>query len=108
VDAAPNGIALSGTLLDFFGLCQAMTDVEAELRAQFRDAFGDADFPVENQMDLVPALPNGPGTTFEAGDVSFSAMELATKLSGHQEFPYETADELIDDVMAALKSEGII
>jgi hypothetical protein len=85
-----------------------MTDVEAELRAQFEDAFGAADFPVENQMDLVPALPNGPGTTFEAGDVSFSAMELATKLSGHQEFPYHSVDELVDDVMAALKSEGMI
>jgi hypothetical protein len=85
-----------------------MTDVEAELRAQFEDAFGGADFPVENQMDLVPALPDGPGTTFEAGDVSFSAMELATNLSGHQEFPYESIDELVDDVISALKSEGLI
>jgi hypothetical protein len=85
-----------------------MTDVEAELRAQFEDAFGAAEFPVENQMDLVPALPDGPGTTFEAGDVSFSAMELASKLGGHQEFPYETLDALVDDVMAALESEGMI
>jgi hypothetical protein len=35
-------------------------------------------------------------------------MELATKLSGHQEFPYESVDELVDDVMAAIKSEGLI
>jgi hypothetical protein len=88
--------------------CASMTDVEAELRAQFEEAFGSADFPVENQMDLVPALPDGPGTTFEAGDVSFSAMELAANLSGHQEFPYETLDELVDDVIAALKSEDMI
>jgi hypothetical protein len=59
-------------------------------------------------MDLVPALPDGPGTTFEAGDVSFSAMELAANLSGHQEFPYATLDELVDDVIAALKSEDMI
>ena len=85
-----------------------MTDVEAELRAQFEEAFGAADFPVENQMDLVPALPDGPGTSFEAGDTSFSAMELATKLSGHQEFPYATVDELVDDVIAALKAEGML
>jgi hypothetical protein len=85
-----------------------MTDVEAELRAQFEEAFADADFPVQNQMDLVPALPDGPGTTFEAGDVSFSAMELATKLSGHQEFPYESLDALVDDVMVALREEGLI
>jgi hypothetical protein len=85
-----------------------MSDVEAELRQQFEDAFGSADFPVSNQMDLVPVLPDGPGTTFEAGDTSFSAMELATKLSGHAEFPYETLDELVDDVMAAVKKEGLI
>ncbi|TKX52652.1 hypothetical protein EXE44_18095, partial [Halorubrum sp. SS7] len=30
-----------------------MSDVRAELREQFLDAFGGADFPVENQMDLV-------------------------------------------------------
>ena len=85
-----------------------MTDVEAELREQFHDAFGAADFPVQNQMDLVPALPNGPGTTFEAGDVSFSAMELAANLSGHQNFPYESADDLVDDLIAGMKAEGMI
>lgn len=85
-----------------------MTDVRAELREQFLDAFGGADFPVENQMDLVPALPDGPMTTFEAGDVRFTAMELATKLGGEQEFPYETAEELVDDVLDALESNGLI
>ncbi|WP_349815104.1 MTH865 family protein, partial [Escherichia coli] len=28
-------------------------------------------------MDLVPALPDGPSTKFEAGDVTMTAMELA-------------------------------
>jgi len=83
-------------------------DVAADLREQFRAAFENADFPVTDQMDLVPALPNGPGTRFEAGDVSFSAMELAANLDGHQEFPYESVDELVDDVMAALEAEGLI
>jgi len=67
-----------------------MTDVKAELREQFLEAFGGADFPVENQMDLVPALPDGPATKFEAGDVSLTAMELAAKLGNEQEFPYDT------------------
>jgi len=85
-------------------------DVAAELRAQFRTAFESADFPVTDQMDLVPALPNGPGTRFEAGDgaVSISAMELAAKLDGHQDFPYDSVDELVDDVMAALEAEGML
>ncbi|SDZ87258.1 hypothetical protein SAMN04488065_0919 [Haloplanus vescus] len=85
-------------------------DVAAELREQFRTAFEGADFPVTGQMDLVPALPDGPGTRFEAGDgaISMSAMELASKLDGHQNFPYDSVDELVDDVMAALEAEDIL
>jgi hypothetical protein len=85
-----------------------MTDLEAELREQFTEAFGDAEFPVTSQMDLVPALPNGPGTTFTAGDRTLSAMELASKLGGHQEFPYEDIESLVDDVIAGLKAEDVI
>lgn len=85
-----------------------MADVESELRAQFVEAFEGADYPVNNQMDLVPALPDGPGTTFEAGDVRLTAMELASKLGGHQEFPYEDVETLVDDVMEGLKAEGVI
>jgi hypothetical protein len=83
-------------------------DVEADIRAQLHEALSGADYPVSSQMDLVPALPDGPGTTFESGDVSISAMEMATKLGGHQEFPYENADDLVDDVMAALKAEDLL
>jgi hypothetical protein len=85
-----------------------MADVEAELRDQLLEAFEGADYPVSNQMDLVPALPNGPGTKFEAGDTSFTAMEMAAKLGGHQEFPYESAEELVDDVIEGLKAEGML
>ncbi|MXR21744.1 MTH865 family protein [Halobacterium bonnevillei] len=83
-----------------------MADVEAELRKELLDAFSGADYPVNNQMDLVPALPNGPSTTFEAGGQSFTAMELATKLSSRAEFPYDDAESLVDDVIAGLKDEG--
>jgi len=85
-----------------------MTDVKAELREQFLEAFGGADFPVENQMDLVPALPDGPGTKFEAGDVSFTAMEMAAKLGSEQEFPYDTPEELVDDIIDGLEAKGMI
>jgi hypothetical protein len=85
-----------------------MADVEAELREELTEAFSGADYPVKNQMDLVPALPNGPSTTFEAGGKSFTAMELATKLSSRAEFPYDNVDSLVDDVIAGLKDEGDI
>ncbi len=85
-----------------------MADPESELREQLTDALKDADYPVANQMDLVPALPNGPSTRFEADGVSFTAMELSTKLSGIRDFPYATADELVDDIVNGLKTNGTI
>jgi hypothetical protein len=87
-----------------------MDDVEADLREQLTEALADADYPVEDQMGLVPALPNGPSTRFEAGDgeVRFSAMEMAAKLSGHQDFPYENVEALVDDVVGGLKAEGVL
>lgn len=82
--------------------------VEDELRDQFIEAFEGADYPVSNQMDLVPALPDGPSTKFEAGDVSMSAMELASKLGNHADFPYEDVDSLVEDIVSALKDQGEI
>jgi hypothetical protein len=79
---------------------------EAELRAEFIAAFEDAEYPVTGQMDLVPALPKGPRTTFEAGDLTFSVMELATKLGTHADFPYDDVESLVDDIMEALRDEG--
>jgi len=87
-----------------------MADAEADLRAQLTETLADADYPVGGQMDLVPVLPNGPSTRFEAGDgeVQFTAMEMAAKLSGHQEFPYEDVDSLVDDILRGLKAEGVL
>ena len=79
---------------------------EAELREQFTEAFEGADYPISSPMDLVPALPNGPGTTFESGDFSMTAMELNTKLSG--DFPYESVDEFVDEVIEELKEQDYL
>lgn len=79
-----------------------------DLRQQFVEAFEGADYPINSPMDLLPALPQGPGTKFESGDFTMTAMELSTKASSHQEFPYETVDELVDDVMAGLEAEGLL
>ncbi|MFB6113069.1 MAG: MTH865 family protein [Halodesulfurarchaeum sp.] len=80
--------------------------VEDDLREQFIDAFGDADYPVADPMDLVPALPNGPSTRFEAGSVRFTAMELAAKLGEYSDFPYENVEALVDDILLALRETG--
>lgn len=78
-----------------------------ELRDQLVEAFEGANYPVSNPMDLVPALPNGPATTFESGDVSFTAMELNQK-GGGGDFPYDEVDSLATDILDGLEDEGYI
>lgn len=80
---------------------------EDELREQLTEAFEGADYPVSSPMDLVPALPQGPATKFESGDFSMTAMELNTKLGGG-DFPYESVDAFVDDVMAQLEDQDLI
>ena len=80
---------------------------KTELREQMKEAFGEAEYPINSPMDLVPALPDGPGTTFESGDFSMTAMELNTKLGGG-EFPYGSVDEFVDDVLENLEDQGEI
>jgi hypothetical protein len=83
-----------------------MVDRE-DLREQFTEAFEGADYPINSPMDLVPALPQGPGTKFESGDFSMTAMELNTKLGGG-DFPYESVDAFVDDVMEQLDDQDLI
>lgn len=85
-----------------------MADDEAELREQLIAAFESANYPVNGQMDLVPALPDGPGTKFQAGETTVTAMEMAARLGDHQDFPYDDVETLVDDAIAGLKAEGIL
>lgn len=81
---------------------------EDELREQFTEAFEGADYPVSSPMDLVPALPNGPATKFESGDFEMTAMELNSQSSGAGDFPYESVDELVDDLIEGMEEEGYL
>jgi hypothetical protein len=83
-----------------------MVDKE-DLRQQFVEAFEGANYPINSPMDLVPALPDGPGTKFESEEFSMTAMELNTKLSG-AEFPYEDVDSFVDDVMDGLEDQDLL
>ncbi|QSG14539.1 MTH865 family protein [Halapricum desulfuricans] len=80
-----------------------MVDTD-ELREQFIDAFEGADYPISSPMDLVPALPDGPSTTFESGDFSMTAMQLNTKL-GSGNFPYEDVESFVEDVLDQLEEQ---
>jgi len=80
---------------------------EDDLRQQMIDAFEGADYPISSPMDLVPALPDGPGTKFESGDFSMTAMELNTKLPGG-DFPYDSPEAFADDVIQQLKDQDYL
>lgn len=85
-----------------------MSSDDAELlRAELEAVFTDADFPVEDPMELVPALPDGPATTFEAGDVTVDVMEFGATYGEYQDYPYGTAADLVDDLMAGFHEEGL-
>ncbi|MBB6646279.1 MTH865 family protein [Halobellus ruber] len=84
-----------------------MPDTAEQLRAELVEVFSRADFPVEEPMELVPALPDGPGTTFEAGEVSVGVMELGSEYAEYQNYPYETVEDLVDDLMAGFREEGL-
>ncbi len=83
-----------------------MVDTD-DLREQFIDAFEGAEYPINSPMDLVPALPNGPMTSFESGEFSMTAMELNQSLGGG-DFPYDDVESFVDDVMAKLEENDEI
>ena len=82
-------------------------DQRSELREQLTSAFEGADYPISSPMDLVPALPDGPGTWFEVAEFSMTAMQLNTKLPGG-DFPYDSPEEFVDHIMEQLDQEGFI
>lgn len=83
-----------------------MTNVEVELREQFRTAFSPAEYPVTDPFDLIPVLPDGPATEFRAGEIVVPAIDLGMTYGEYQEYPYESVDALVDDLIAGLRAEG--
>ena len=80
-----------------------------EIQAQLVDAFEGADYPVSNPMEFLPALPNGPATTFESGNFSMSIMELQNASDGNDDedrFPYDGPEEVADDIVEGLQDAG--
>jgi hypothetical protein len=77
-----------------------------EMRQQLATVFERADYPVTEPFELIPLMPDGPATTFEAGDVSIGAMDLGMGYAEYQEYPYESADALVDDLMTGLRDDG--
>jgi hypothetical protein len=80
---------------------------ETEIQQQLLDVFGRAEYPVTEPFELIPVLPDGPATTFEAGDVTLGAMELGMGYADYQEYPYSDVEELVADLMTGLRDDGL-
>ena len=85
-----------------------MVDHEENFREQFTEVFGKASYPLDSPFNLIPHLPKGPFTSFESGDVVIPAIDLGMVYGEYQDYPYETVEELVDDLIDALKQEGTI
>ena len=83
-----------------------MTDADVALRTELHAVFDAASYPVTSMVDLLGVLPDGPMTRFTVADERMTAMELATVLTPHQEFPYADAESLIDAIIVGLRVEG--
>lgn len=83
-------------------------DPEAVLRAQFETTFGKATYPVTDPFELIPVLPEGPATEFEADGITIPAIELGLTYGEYQSYPYQSVDELVTDLLFGLKSEGVL
>lgn len=84
------------------------TETEAELRDQLLAAVEPAEYPVEGRSDVLEVLPDGMLTRFEAGEFSMTVTGIAARLYEYQDFPYETPEALVDDVIAGLNEEDLI
>lgn len=80
---------------------------ETEMRQQLIDVFGAAEYPVMEPFELIPVLPDGAATTFEAGDVTLGAMDIGMGYADYQEYPYQSVEALADDLMTGLRDDGI-
>lgn len=80
-----------------------------ELRPQLIDAFEGAEYPVTDPLGLMPALPNGPGTTFESNGATFTVLQVqdlgneTLDIKTAPEFPYEDAESLVDDICRSIQ-----
>jgi len=82
------------------------TSVETKLRDQLTTTFEQASYPIADPFRLIPLLPNGGETEFRAGSVVIPAVDLGLKYKEYQDFPYDSVDPLVEDLIEAMKTEG--
>lgn len=82
-----------------------MPEDTRELPRQLEAAFEDLQYPIEDEADFAAVFPDWASRRVETDEVSLSPSELYRTLP-EDEFPYETADEIIDALLDELDYEG--
>ncbi|MFC7021270.1 MULTISPECIES: MTH865 family protein [Haloarcula] len=83
------------------------SEQEDQIRQQLLEVFGQPSYPISEPFELIPVLPDGAATTFEAGDVTIGAMELGMEYSEYQDYPYTDVESLVEDLMTGLRDDGV-
>lgn len=78
------------------------------LKEELESVFIDDYFPIESPFELIPMLPNGKQTTFTLGRKEIPASKLGMKYDHYQEYPYETPNELINDIIKSIRENADI
>jgi hypothetical protein len=76
-------------------------ETEGRLRRQLSETFETARFPLREPADLLRAMAEG-HREFAVGDEELAALELALAVGDDLSFPYRTAEDLVDDVVAGV------
>jgi len=82
------------------------THPEAEIRQQLHEVFGKAEYPVTEPFELIPVLPDGAATTFEAGNIELSAIDIGMGYAEYQNYPYQNVEDLVADLMTGLNADN--
>ncbi len=74
-------------------------DVKAELKKQIAGALAGAQFPIASPEDLMAALPEGPDTTCQAGEVKLRAGDAGGVLK-ESDFPFQSAESVAETIVS--------
>lgn len=88
------------------GSVNSREEAEREFRSTLEDTFRESVFPVEDPFELIPLLPDGKDTVFSVGRINIPPKDLGLKYSEYQDYPYDTREKLISDIIERVKKEG--
>jgi hypothetical protein len=82
-----------------------MSRDDRPLPTQLQTAFEELQYPIEDEADFATTFPSWSSTCFEAEGLSARASELYSLLP-EDGFPYRTAEEIVEDLLAELDYEA--